>query len=46
MISLRRIFSLEKSQTVFECRRCGTNVDEGTEVCPECDSDEIIHYDL
>lgn len=46
MIKLKRIFSWDRSQTLFECRRCGKNVDADTERCPECDSNDITRYEL
>ncbi len=30
----------------FECRTCGTTVDEGTEICPSCGSADIAEYEL
>lgn len=30
----------------FECRTCGTTVDEGTDVCPACGSADIAEYEL
>lgn len=30
----------------FECRHCGTTVDAGTDVCPACESPDIVEYDL
>lgn len=30
----------------FECRTCGTTVDEGTSVCPACGSAEIAEYEV
>lgn len=30
----------------FECRTCGTTVDEGTSICPACGSADIAEYEL
>ena len=46
MNPLKRIFDRDQGETLFECRRCGTTVDADTEVCPECDSDDIRRYEL
>ncbi|ELY50968.1 hypothetical protein C493_18321 [Natronolimnohabitans innermongolicus JCM 12255] len=43
---LRQLFQRRRSQSLFECRRCGTNVDAETETCPVCESAEISRYDL
>lgn len=29
---------------VYECRRCGTNVDAGDAMCPACESTDIAQY--
>jgi ribosomal protein L37E len=34
------------SETVVECRRCGTSLDANAETCEECGSDEIVAYEL
>ncbi|WP_436922900.1 hypothetical protein [Halosimplex amylolyticum] len=31
---------------VVECRRCGTSLDEGTETCPECGSEDFSRYEF
>jgi RNA polymerase subunit RPABC4/transcription elongation factor Spt4 len=31
---------------VYECRDCGTSLDDDAESCPECGSDAISRYDL
>lgn len=33
-----------RETTYVECRRCGTTVDEGTDVCPTCGSTDIVEY--
>jgi len=35
-----------RSQVIYECRRCGTTIDRGTECCPVCDAAEIARYDI
>lgn len=32
--------------TIYECRHCGTNLDDSSEPCPECGADEIAEFDL
>lgn len=41
-----RRFSRTRSETVCECRRCGTTVETGDEECPVCDSVEIATYQI
>ncbi|EMA31121.1 hypothetical protein C445_15196 [Halobiforma lacisalsi AJ5] len=33
-----------QTAVVYECRRCGTSVDEDTERCPECDAEAIVRH--
>jgi len=40
---LRQLFD---DGTVYECRSCGTTLEEGTEECPECGSDEVAVYEF
>ncbi|RKD88915.1 hypothetical protein ATJ93_3735 [Halopiger aswanensis] len=40
----RLLSRLTRRETVYECRRCGTTVDDGTDNCPECGSDAIVQY--
>jgi ribosomal protein L37E len=36
-----------KSESVVECRRCGSKLDsEDVECCPECGSSDISVYEL
>lgn len=30
----------------FECRQCGTTVEAGTDVCPACESEDIVEYEV
>lgn len=30
----------------FECRQCGTTVEAGTDVCPVCESEDIVEYEV
>ena len=32
--------------TIYECRSCGTTLEESDEECPSCGSEEIAEYDL
>lgn len=32
------------STAVYECRRCGTNVESTDQTCPNCDSEEIAQF--
>jgi rubrerythrin len=34
------------SEELFECRQCGTSLDEGQESCPECGCQDIACYEL
>ena len=43
MISLLRRF-INGSETLYECRHCGTNVEMGVERCPTCSHDGISAY--
>ncbi|WP_226005975.1 hypothetical protein [Natrinema salinisoli] len=29
---------------VYECRRCGTTVDEDIDTCPECSAEAIVQH--
>lgn len=41
---LRHVFS---SDTVlYECRNCGTTLEEDTEACPECGASDVAAYQL
>lgn len=31
---------------VSECRRCGTSVEPGTDVCATCGSEDIVRYTI
>lgn len=35
-----------RSEVLYECRDCGTNLDAGTSTCPACDSTDIAVYDF
>lgn len=34
------------TDTVAECRHCGTSVEATVEECPSCDREAIVQYDL
>lgn len=40
------VFSGGQTDEFRECRQCGTTVDADTETCPECDSTDIVCYEL
>lgn len=31
---------------IYECRACGTKLEESCEQCPECGSTDIVEYHL
>lgn len=31
---------------VVECRRCGTSLDEGVDVCPYCGETETVRFEI
>ncbi|WP_394348204.1 zinc-ribbon domain-containing protein [Salinadaptatus halalkaliphilus] len=35
-----------QNEVVYECRRCGTTVDEDTETCPACGADAIVQHQI
>lgn len=43
---LGRLLGLGIEESVRECRHCGTNVEPEETVCPTCDSDGLVEYDL
>lgn len=32
--------------TLYECRNCGTSLDDPDDACPECGSERIAEYQL
>ncbi|WP_167768487.1 hypothetical protein [Haloarcula amylovorans] len=36
----------ERTESLRECRQCGTTVEEAAGRCPACDSTEIAHYEF
>lgn len=34
----------QRPQTVYECRQCGTTLDDAVEACPNCGSDGIAQF--
>jgi rubrerythrin len=43
--TLRGVFSTDRV-VLYECRRCGTTVDAGSEQCPRCGVDSIARYEI
>lgn len=43
---LDRLLSRDAGETVIECRRCGTTLEEAAEECPTCGAAEIVVYDV
>lgn len=39
-------FSPTRSQTVYECRSCGTTVEREDDACPYCSLSDIVRYEL
>ncbi|MFC7141519.1 hypothetical protein ACFQMA_16980 [Halosimplex aquaticum] len=42
---MKRLLGSSKA-VVFECRRCGTSLDEDPEQCPECGSEAFSRYEF
>ncbi|GAB3672708.1 hypothetical protein GCM10028856_26350 [Halopiger thermotolerans] len=40
----RLLSLLTPHEIVYECRRCGTTVDETADGCPECGSEAIVQH--
>lgn len=38
--------SRDRSVVIHECRACGTTVDQESETCPACGSEEIAVYEF
>ncbi len=36
----------DSTETVHECRKCGTNLPDADSTCPVCQSDEVASYDI
>lgn len=43
---LKRLVRRDREKVVYECRRCGTTVERGTDCCPACDAAEIARYEI
>lgn len=43
---IRGLLDTEAERVVYECRDCGTSVDEAVEICPNCDSESIASHRL
>lgn len=41
---VKRLF--DPDETVYECRNCGITVDNETDTCPNCGTDEIAQYEV
>ena len=45
--ALKQMIGLQDgSDTVRECRDCGTGVTADAEACPECGGADLVEYDL
>lgn len=42
---VKRLLSPSNALLV-ECRRCGTSLDEDSEKCPECGSEDLSRYEF
>ncbi|PGF14177.1 hypothetical protein CP556_24455 [Natrinema sp. CBA1119] len=40
----RRSTETDSADVIYECRHCGTTVDQRTEYCPACGVSEIATY--
>lgn len=40
------VIGRDATRPVYECRTCGTSVDQEVEVCPSCSSDSIAYYEI
>ncbi|AUX08442.1 hypothetical protein AArcSl_0797 [Halalkaliarchaeum desulfuricum] len=36
----------EKTEVIFECRRCGRTLEEGVSECPECETESVVRYEI
>ena len=43
---LDRLLRRDAGDTVIECRRCGTTLEEAVDECPHCDVSEVVVYDV
>jgi uncharacterized OB-fold protein len=43
---LTRLLPGGGSKVVVECRNCGTTVEPGTEVCPDCETCDFVRYEI
>ncbi|ACM58834.1 conserved hypothetical protein (plasmid) [Halorubrum lacusprofundi ATCC 49239] len=43
---LRRLFGSTHGEVLFECRRCGSTVEPGTNVCPSCEQRSVARYEM
>ena len=43
---LKRVFQTRQARVLHECRHCGTNVSYDVDQCPECDSTDIVQYEI
>lgn len=43
---LRRLLDGGTESVVYECRNCGTSVDDERDACPNCGSDRIASHRL
>jgi uncharacterized OB-fold protein len=37
---------LGEESVVYECRNCGTTLGPGDDCCPECESEDVVEYNL
>lgn len=43
---LKSVFPGDEVEVVFECRTCGTTLDDYNATCPYCDVTEIVRYEI
>jgi len=37
---------VDRTEILYECRNCGTNLDASTSCCPACDATDVAIYEL
>ncbi|ACM59145.1 conserved hypothetical protein (plasmid) [Halorubrum lacusprofundi ATCC 49239] len=40
------LVSRQKTESLYECRRCGSTFETDRNVCSNCHGESIAHYDL
>jgi rubrerythrin len=43
---VNRLLNSDDGEVVYECRNCGTSLDNEQDACPNCDSDDTVCHEL